>query len=268
MTKARTTTDLQSADLQSADLLSADWLFLRGLGRHGKHWGDFPKLFQERFASARVHLADLAGNGTEAQRESFLQVLSYVDDLRARLQPLPEKGFALFAMSLGGMVASAWARAYPEEVRALVLVNSSAKDAGPFWQRLRARNYLEVIRLFRESANIELRENVILKITAPTLSPAEREDLAHRYSAMRTTTPHNFIRQIMAASQYYLPTRPDVPILVLAANGDRLVDYRCSKQIAQKWNAPIAIHPGEDHDLPLTEPHWVLDEIQKFLAQK
>ncbi|MBV9892439.1 MAG: alpha/beta hydrolase, partial [Rhizobacter sp.] len=101
-------------------------VLLRGLARDSRHWGSFPA----KLAAAldeEVAALDLPGNGelhTEKSPSSVdAMVEAYRDMLRARRTPPP---YHVFALSLGAMVAIAWATRYPQECRCLVLVNTSA----------------------------------------------------------------------------------------------------------------------------------------------
>ena len=52
----------------------------------------------------------------------------------------------LLAMSLGAMVAIAWAQRHPGELAGMVLINTSVRPLNPFWQRLRPRAWPVLLR--------------------------------------------------------------------------------------------------------------------------
>ena len=110
-------------------IASRRWMFLRGLGRHSLHWGSFPAQFQQAFPAAEIELLDLAGNGTEAARGSYLKIGAYAQDLRQRSRFVTEGKipFSILAISMGAMVASAWAEQHPGEIARMVLINTSSR---------------------------------------------------------------------------------------------------------------------------------------------
>ena len=113
------------------------WIFLRGLTRESRHWGAFPEIFQQEFADARVIATDLPGNGRLNALASPCRVEAMVEGVRALLagQSLVPP-YHLLAMSLGAMVAVAWATRHPGEIVGCVLINTSMRPVSPFYHRL------------------------------------------------------------------------------------------------------------------------------------
>ena len=102
------------------------WVLLRGLARECRHWGRFPALLAEHMPGSQVILLDLPGNGRWNHLRSPLSVMAMAAQCRTELQA---RGMAppyhLLAMSLGAMVAAAWATSAPHEVARMVLINTS-----------------------------------------------------------------------------------------------------------------------------------------------
>ena len=48
--------------------------------------------------------------------------------------------------------------------------------------------------------------------------------------------------------------------------GDRLVDPRCTTAIARAWGVPHELHPWAGHDVPLDDPGWVIEQVERFDA--
>lgn len=124
------------------------WILLRGLTRESAHWGTFADDFQNAWPQARVVALDLPGNGQLHARQSPLSVQGMVAACRAELaRQGVHPPFRLFAMSLGAMVATEWARTAPAEIWGCVLVNTSFRTFSPFFHRLRPRNYAALLGL-------------------------------------------------------------------------------------------------------------------------
>jgi pimeloyl-ACP methyl ester carboxylesterase len=242
------------------------WILLRGLIRDSRHWGDFPQRFADGLGGATVVTLDLPGNGVLNALDSPTTIAGMVATARAELR---RRGVAppyrLFAMSLGGMVATAWADAHPHEIAAAVLVNTSLRPLSPFWQRLRPAAYPTIARML---LNPDARhgEAAILQLTSSRA--AERSVVLDDWILWRDTHPvsrANALRQLAAAVRFRAPRRaPAMPILMLVGLGDRLVDPRCSQHLARRWSCALAEHPDAGHDLPLDDPDWVVDQVRAW----
>ena len=113
------------------------WIFLRGLARESRHWGEFPQKFQERFPQDKLHLVDLPGTGSKMKQSSPVTIQGIMRSIRRDLHNEVGNGpFHFMALSLGGMVALSWMNQFPSEVSGAVIVNSSSQ-LSPFYHRLR-----------------------------------------------------------------------------------------------------------------------------------
>ncbi len=245
------------------------WIFLRGLTRESRHWGSFPELFARGISSAQVLTPDLPGNGSLNIQQSPLHVAEMAENIRAQLiaQGVPPP-YHLLAMSLGAMVAVAWATRYPEELRGCVLINTSLRPFSPFYQRLKPANYLRLLKLALRRACDQDWERTILELTSH--KEEHSENVLDQWVAYRREHPVNFrnaLRQIAAAARYSAPrAKPPLPILVLTSKEDALVDTSCSRQLAVYWDTDFAEHPSAGHDLPLDDGDWVVRQVNLWLA--
>ena len=246
------------------------WILLRGLTREAAHWGRFAGVFQNARPQARVVALDLPGNGQLHARPSPPTVQGMLAACRAELaRQGVHPPFRLFAMSLGAMVATEWARTAPAEISGCVLVNTSFRPFSPFFHRLRPRNYAVLLGLALRPRSGEAVERTVWRLTSN--APVPRNAIIDEWVAARARRPVsavNALRQLVAAARYQAPTvAPSPPILLLASQNDRLVDSRCSQAIAKSWHCALALHPHAGHDLPLDAPLWVLEQVQQWLAQ-
>jgi len=241
------------------------WIFLRGLTREARHWGEFPAIFRSAIADADIVALDLPGNGRLHQMASPLSIEEMAEycrsELRSRGIPPP---YHLLAMSLGAMVAVAWAADHPQEIRASVLVNTSLRPFSPFYQRLRPHNYPALGKLAFLGGDDREWEELILRLTSNHVD--RRTDVLDAWLSYRRECPvsrRNVIRQLFAASQYRAPTiKPPVRMLILTSAADALVAPRCSKQLALQWQAEIVVHPTAGHDIPLDDGPWVAEQVR------
>ena len=252
------------------------WVLLRGLMRETRHWGEFPELLcetDEDDATGLVTL-DLPGNGSRHQLRSPLRIAQMTDDCRDQLR---QRGIAppyrLLGLSLGAMVAVDWCTRFPGELQASVLINTSLRPFSPFYHRLRPDNYwtLCALALRRDAAR---QERHILRLTSRdggAYSDRQLHILREwiGYRQQYPVTGGNVVRQLLAAMRFRAPRcKPQVPLLILASFGDRLVDPRCSQRLAACWHTTLIMHPDAGHDLPLDDGHWVAVHIHDWLARQ
>ena len=246
------------------------WVLLRGLTREARHWGDFADVLRRAMPGARVVALDLPGCGRRRDRPAPARIGPIVQCVR---EDLRESGEAppvhLLGLSLGAMVAIDWASRYPEEVAACVLVNTSTRAFSPFRERLRPRNYPLLAKLALPGLADRERESAILGLTSAGGDPGGT--IVEAWTGYRRDCPTsggNALRQLLAAMRYGGGREaPPVPTLVLASEGDRLVDPSCSRALAARWKAAIELHPSAGHDLPLDDGEWVAGRIREWLRR-
>jgi len=244
------------------------WIFLRGLTRESRHWGDFPDTFRAEIPDADIVTLDLPGNGRLNSMRSPLDVAGMVTHCRAELTARGIRPpYRVLAMSLGAMVTVAWADRHPEEFDRCVLINTSLKPFSPFYRRLRPKNYSVLLRLAVFGGSVDVWERTILNLTSRQTS--DRAQAVTEWSEVRRQNPVsrlNAARQLWAASHYRAPTsRPAVRMLVLGSAGDDLVDPSCSKGLAHRWQTDYAEHPSAGHDIPLDDGAWVARQVRDWL---
>ena len=248
----------------------SSWILLRGLTREARHWGGFADLLRREIPGAQVVAPDLPGNGSLNKQKSPLRVEQMIEALRDRLGV---QGVAppyhLLAMSLGAMVAVDWAARYPDEIDGAVLINTSLRPFSPFYHRLNPANYWRLLALALGVASDRDWETAILELTSR--HAAAPDEVLKDWLAYRRENPvavGNALRQLFAAVRYRAPSvKPAVPLLVLSSQGDALVDSDCSRQLAQRWQLPHAIHPSAGHDLPLDDGTWVARQVSGWLRR-
>lgn len=242
-----------------------DWILLRGLSREQAHWGLFPKLLTDVFPGHRFHCLDLPGAGVRAAEKSPGSIASIAERVRAESLHLT-RPLGLIGLSMGGMVALDWAARYgASEVGALAMVNSSSGFSPP-WQRMRPGVWPRVARtlVLRDPA---ARERAILELTSGRPVSPELANRWVRIQQQHPTRRENALAQLWAAARYKAPERPpDLNAVLLASEGDRIVHWRCSQALADRWHWPVVIHPDAGHDLVLDDPSWVVAQLSMLLS--
>lgn len=245
------------------------WVFLRGLTRESRHWGEFPATFERAVPGARVHALDLPGNGALHRMASPHRVGEMAEWCRAALsRESVEPPYNLLALSLGGMVALAWAHAYSAEIGRSVLINTSVRTFSPLHRRLRPRSYPLLLKLMLFGGDASEWEKTILTLTsARNVGDAALLDRWVAWRQEHPVTRSNAWRQLYAAARFRAPAqKPAAPLLILVSEKDKLVHPDCSKALASAWNCELRTHLDAGHDLPLDDGPWVAEEVRKWIV--
>ena len=245
------------------------WILLRGLTRETRHWGNFPAQLQAALPTAAIHALDLPGNGSLHRMTSPWRIEATAAWCRAEAarHGLPPP-YHLLAMSLGAMVAVAWAAAAPDAVAAAVLINTSLRPYSPFHQRLRPASYATLLHLALPQGD-RAHEAAVLKLTSRRAG-ADDELLTDwsRWRRQHPVSRANALRQLLAAARYRAPAAAPVPMLLLAGAQDGLVNPECSRRLARAWGMPLVEHPTAGHDLPLDDRPWVAAQTGRWWAER
>jgi pimeloyl-ACP methyl ester carboxylesterase len=240
-------------------------VLLRGLARESRHWGAFPRILDDRLpAGDQVVALDLPGNGRLSGHASPWTLDGFVAAARAQLlERSLAPPYVVVALSLGGMVALSWAAQAPGELDACILVNTSVAGLSPFWQRMQPGCYPVLLRSLLPGT-LRARERAVYAMTStrPLDDGVVEQWVAYAESA--PVSAANALRQLVAAVRFRPPAHLQVPALLLASRGDRMVDPECSRAIARAWKLPLREHPSAGHDLPLDDPHWVVEQVSRW----
>lgn len=245
--------------------MKKNWIFIRGLGRDSRHWGDFITLFKKHFNNDSVYLMDIPGSGKYSSERCPVSVSKIVDIIVERWQEQhPNESANVVALSFGAMLAVDWMTRYPDMVESAVLMNTSSGNWSRFYHRLHYKIYPDL--LFMLVGNLYRREQKIIELTS-NLYPSRKALTAiwNKYAQQNRISHWNLLRQFWAASRFILPEKkPQRPVLLLNSLADRLVHPDCSKTIAEKWQVTLNRHPAAGHDISLDAPLWVIEQIKAW----
>ena len=243
-----------------------NWLLLRGLMREVDHWGDFPEKLEASPDVKQVLCLDLPGVGTESARIFLPSIKQALEDIRSRFKNRiqdNDEEWGIIGISLGGMIAMQWVHDHPYDFKKIVVMNSSSREL-PVWKRLTPISLKMVAESFFEP-DIAKREKKIIDM----VSNLRKNDLKLIDSWIKIAQRNEFskitaVNQMLAAAQFKLPPKIKTPMLVLASRADKMVSYECSKMIAEKYTAPIKIHPTAGHDIAVDDSGWVVEQITNW----
>lgn len=248
-----------------------NFLLFRGLVRDQRHWFGFPDTFRKKLPEAKLHFLDFPGTGTESARPSPNSIPEIRADLARRFHEkvasgeFPTGPWNLVAISLGGMVAMDWVASEPDTFERFVLINSSARDCGSFFERFTPRILPEVARALVDFRP-EVSERLILKYTSNRMAELrDTEKQMIEWQRQNRVSRQTFLAQISAGARFCLPGKPKPKTVVIHSLGDRLVSPEMSRRIASRFGVETRVHPWAGHDLSLDDPEWLAEQIANFV---
>ncbi|WP_133181442.1 alpha/beta fold hydrolase [Shewanella decolorationis] len=241
------------------------WVLLRGLMRDQRHWNDFDQRLRQR--GCRVLTPDLPGNGILTHQASPLTIAEYASSVWQQLdEQLAGQAFYLLGLSMGGMIAMEMAKQRPEQIKHVFVLNSSAANLSPWYQRFNGLNVLSAWLKRCRGSRLHSIESTIVRLT----SYRHRRDkvLIARWSQYRhESTPHfsNACRQLWAAFHYCCPAFLPVPVSILSGDRDALVNIQTSRALAQHFKVDLVVLAYCGHDITIDAPaklaHYLFEII-------
>lgn len=241
-------------------------ILVRGLIRSRFHWGRFAQLLQQRWPQHPLLQVELPGNGELWQQTSPASIADMTEALRLQLPN--DHPVIVVAISMGAMVACDWAKRYPQEVVELHLINTSFANMSTPWQRMRPSALWPLLKAARHwQHDPAALEHTIWQLTVNDAANHQADIAEQLASWIQFARQHplkssNALRQLLAASRFRAPLHmPCRHTRLYASAMDRLVSWQCSLAISQRWCCPLVSHPTAGHDLPLQDPHWLLQQL-------
>lgn len=240
-------------------------LFVHGFPLDGALWQ--PQL--DRLSDTyRVIVPDLRGFGDSAQCLAVL-MKRYADDLRALLDELEIERVVLAGLSMGGYVAFAFYRQYPNRVRGLVLVDTRPQADTEEDQDNRVATAERV----RTQGPGVLADDMVEKL----LSPATLENrpdvarMAHKMMARQSITG-------IIAALYGMSERPDsrpmlgeisAPALVVVGADDTVTPVGDAEAMVEAIpGAELAVIADAGHLSNLEQPEAFNRALREFLDSR
>jgi pimeloyl-[acyl-carrier protein] methyl ester esterase len=244
--------------------MSQTWIFFRGLSREASHWGEFRDLISSKFPEDQVLFADLPGTGKSSARFAPRTIGETVDSIRNDAKELHSRGSQLIivGLSMGGMVAMDWALRYPDEVKHLVLINSSCRDSGSVGERFRWHTLVLLLLGLIPFLRMWVERKMLLIVMNNGAKVEAMWKVWRQVASERVTPAKIVLAQLIAAASFKLPDRhSSLPCTVISSTTDRLVSPSNSEFLHRWWNANLVTHPTAGHDLPADDGDWLLDEL-------
>lgn len=218
-------------------------------------------------AGNRVITIDLRGHG-ESQAPIWLASVDiYAADVKGLLDHLNIDRAVITGFSMGGYVAFAFLRNYPERVRALVLADTRPQPDAPEGKAARFQSALTA----QEKGPGAIAEAMIGRLVSQKTLDERQPLVAGIKAMMETTTVQGIAGDLMSMAE-----RPDsvpmlasiaVPTLIVVGEADALTPVADSQLMASSIpGAKIEIIPGAGHLANMEEPEHFNRVVGDFVS--
>ena len=207
-------------------------------------WSELIPLLEEHYDLIMPDLRGFGGSGTV---DSQYTISDMADDIAALLEDLGVAEVRLAGHSMGGYVALAFAKRYPEKVTGLALVSSQAVGDSPDRKRGRYETAEEVSRVGA---------GVVVDAMAPKLTPNARIEILAREIMARQSEP-GIIGGLKAMAE-----REDLrvslaslafPLVLIHGEADALIPVDQARDaLTLVESARLVVLPGVGH-MPMME---------------
>ena len=257
-------------DWTSQQVNAPDLVLLHGYTGHCRSWDAFANVMTKQY---RVLALDQRGHGETAWAPADQYgTMEMVADLDAFVSALRLERFVLLGLSMGGMVAIAYAGTRPVQLARLVIV-----DIAPEIASEGIRNIQQSV---ARSDVFDSVEDAFRRARADNPVPPEGHHYDRvRASLMRTDEgkwtyrydralrdPGNQRLRLAVEEGWDSVASFNVPTLLIRGEHSPLL----SRDVADKFvsiakNSQLVEVPGSGHPVPLDKPEGFLDAIQTFL---
>jgi 3-oxoadipate enol-lactonase len=232
------------------------------------------RMFNEQvsalYGNYRVIAYDHRGQGQSENPPSGEDLDTLTDDAAALIQQLsPNQAVHFIGMSMGGMVGMRLAARYPQLVRSLSLIDTSAAPE-PFFARWKYRFLCWGANMFGVKPFIPT--TLRLMFGSSTRRDESKQEILQRWREHLNALPKSIVRQVRGVME-----RDDIrdeirtiqcPTLVICGKEDTLTRPREAKEIAaQIANAQLVLVDNAGHTSNVEQPAAVNLAIVRHLEK-
>lgn len=216
----------------------------------------------------RVLIPDLRGHGNSAAPRGAHSLDVFADDLKELLDSLSIPQVIFAGLSMGGYIAFAFYRRYPERIRALLLADTRAQADTTETRATRERLALVV----EKKGAAAFAAEVLPRYTSGFTTREHLEVVEQVREMMLNTAPHS-----IAATEYALAARPDstptlamitCPTLITVGEHDAITPPFEAQYMAERIaHARLEVIPRVGHMAPLEDPAAFNRVLLSFLEE-
>ena len=257
-------------DWTSQQVNAPDLVLLHGYTGHCRSWDAFANVMSKQY---RVLALDQRGHGeTEWAPADQYGTMEMVADLDAFVSALRLERFVLLGLSMGGMVAIAYAGARPVQLARLVIVDIAPEIAAEGIQNIQqsvARSDVfdtveDAFRRARADNPVPPEGHHYDRVRA-SLMRTDEGKWTYRYDRALRDPGSQRLRLTVeegwdAVASFNVPT-----LLIRGEHSPLLSRVVADKFVSIAKNSQLVEVPGSGHPVPLDKPEGFLDAVQTFL---
>ncbi len=235
---------------------------VHGVGARGQMWARVVEILKPHFTCITY---DLRGHGDSPKSEQPITLDALVADLEALREDAGIEKLGVFGHSLGGMVAPAYARAFPNRTTSVGLLSTAAFRTQDDSTRVRA-----IAANIRAQGVDKLVDGFVSRWFTEDFLRDHPEIVEGRKKQVLATDPTVFadVFQLYAETEM-APWLGEIrtPALVLTGEHDVNCSPRLNQQMAAALpNAKLVIMKDLKHGLVVEAPEKIAREVQSFLG--
>lgn len=236
-------------------------VLVHGVGARGQMWTRVVEVMRPDFTCITF---DLRGHGDSPKPELPITLDDLVADLEALRNEIGIEKLSVFGHSLGGMVAPAYARAFPDRTAAVGLISTAAFRSPEDGARVRG-----IAENIRAQGVERLVDGFVSRWFTEGFLRDHPEKVEARKKQVLATDPAVFVDVFRLYAETEMASwlgQVSAPALVLTGEHDVNCSPRLNKQMAAALpNAKLVILDGLKHGLVVEDPDRIAREMQFFL---
>ena len=247
-----------------------DVVLIHGWGMHGGYWQDIVDALQDQY---RMHCIDLPGHGnSDYHNETALD--EFVSRIKNTIDAITHEPVHLIGWSLGGLMSQQLCLRYPERVKSLTLIASSAC----FMQRNTWPTAMQkdVLQGFADSLLQDYQTSLNRFLALQVMGSEDQKQILRdlKSSLFSRGEPDqqalmaglNLLKEVDLRS---MMSAISVPVQLVGGERDKLVPHTALPCMAELLNTrEMHIIKGAGHAPFLSHPQQLIKIIQSFLSHE
>ena len=254
---------LNMAYMEAGDPEKPSMVLIHGISDSGRNWRN---IMQELEDSYHIYAVDLRGFGKTDKSEPFLfTAFQFASDVKLFMDAAGIDSAYVCGHSMGSMVTQTLAFAYPEKVKAIVLVSSFAhmhetpadvREIGEYFgsMDIQGMSEEELLKEFQPDAQL-LYDPTFVPGYLETLRGITGKIMRAAWYAMSINDNRNFLQYIK------------VPVMILWGTKDEIFTKEYQDELREYLpGAKFVVYEGIGHDIITQDPIRTAADIADFLG--